>query len=142
MKMNPDSIFRMWLQRIVDTHRAQAWNLPQTEQDEEESERFNELWQEMGAKYQHRLWGLSADLCSLRDNETFADADWCRLRSRNGSASNRRHFNSKTGTGCWTVFVALPGFVRGKTLIMHGVALGWQWGTPRSHCCSSTTRHD
>ncbi len=76
MKMNPDSIFRMWLQRIVDTHRAQAWNLPQTEQDEEESERFNELWQEMGAKYQHRLWGLSADLCSLRDNETFADADW------------------------------------------------------------------
>jgi tetratricopeptide (TPR) repeat protein len=29
----------------------------------------------MGARHQHRLWGLSADLCSLRDNETFADED-------------------------------------------------------------------
>ncbi len=67
---HPASIYAMWLRRIVETHLTQAWDAPQTPEGEEEEEWFNNLWQKMDEKHRQRLWGLSADLHSLRDKET------------------------------------------------------------------------
>jgi len=62
-----------WLQYTVDIHRRQAWKL---EQDSAELEELQDLWELIPDKLQDRLWGLSADLYSLVDNEKFVDSDW------------------------------------------------------------------
>ena len=56
--------------------RREAWDRPQTAEEEKQDEWFNDLWQEMDEKLRHRLWGLSADLNTLGDGEKSVDVDW------------------------------------------------------------------
>lgn len=58
-----------WVKHIVNTHRTQAWNGNRTPQQETEEERLNELWDDLDDAQRQRLWSLSADLNTLRDNE-------------------------------------------------------------------------
>ena len=75
-KVNPDSIYSMWLERILENHRTQAWNRPLTAEEESADEWYHDHWEEMTEQQRLRLWGLSADLNSLDDNERFVDSDW------------------------------------------------------------------
>jgi tetratricopeptide (TPR) repeat protein len=68
--------YSMWLRRILDAHIAQAWNTEPTDIHEREDDELNDLWTEIDDRQKQRLWGLSSDLNSLRDRETFVDADW------------------------------------------------------------------
>ncbi len=74
--INSNSVYLMWLRKIVTTHLARAWDLPRSDEEEEQDEWFNDLWPEMDEIHQERLWGLSSDLQSLRDKETVVQADW------------------------------------------------------------------
>src|SRR5262245_39430941 len=65
-----------WVRHIVDTHRTQAWDRNRTPAQEAEEERLNELWDDLDDVKQQRLWGLSADLNTLRDNELAIASDW------------------------------------------------------------------
>ena len=65
-----------WVLHIVDAHRTQAWDGTRTPQQEAEEERLNELWDDLDDAEHQRLWGLSADLNSLRDNEVVIASDW------------------------------------------------------------------
>jgi tetratricopeptide (TPR) repeat protein len=66
----------MWLKRILDTHRAKAWDVEQTDIQEREDEELNDLWAEIDDCQKQRLWGLSSDLNSLRDREAWVESDW------------------------------------------------------------------
>lgn len=65
-----------WVRHIVDTHRTRAWDGNRTPQQETEEERLNELWDDLDDTQHQRLWGLSADLNTLRDNEVVIASDW------------------------------------------------------------------
>lgn len=65
--------YTVWLQKIVDTHVRKTWD---QEPSAAEEERCNDLWNELDEQQQERLWGLSSDLNTLRDKETWIDSDW------------------------------------------------------------------
>jgi tetratricopeptide (TPR) repeat protein len=66
----------MWLKRILDTHASQAWDAEPMDIGEREDEELNDLWIEIGDCHKQRLWGLSSDLNTLRDRETWVESDW------------------------------------------------------------------
>ncbi len=68
--------YSMWLKRILDVHTAQSWDMESTEVRELEEEELNDLWTEIDDSQKERLWGLSSDLNSLRDRETWVESDW------------------------------------------------------------------
>ncbi|MGH7140217.1 MAG: hypothetical protein ACREHD_31145, partial [Pirellulales bacterium] len=68
--------YAVWLQKIVDAHIRQTWDIERSGFEEAEDERFNDLWRELDETQQERLWGLSSDLNTLRDKETWVEADW------------------------------------------------------------------
>jgi superfamily II DNA or RNA helicase len=78
--MNGDSqnpvTYLAWVRHIVDSHRTQSWDGNRTPEQEAEEERLNELWDDLDDVQHQRLWGLSADLNTLRDNEVVIASDW------------------------------------------------------------------
>lgn len=76
VKSSPSVSYSMWLKRILDAHSAQSWNTEPTDFQEREDDELNDLWTEIDDRQRQRLWGLSSDLNSLRDRETFVDSDW------------------------------------------------------------------
>jgi len=66
----------MWLRRILDTHRSQAWDIERSDVQDREDEELNDLWTEIDDCQKQRLWGLSSDLNSLRDRESWVESDW------------------------------------------------------------------
>lgn len=75
-RSSPSVSYSMWLRRILDTHVAQVWDADATEVREREDEELNDAWPELADVHKERLWGLSSDLNSLRDRETWVDSDW------------------------------------------------------------------
>jgi len=75
-KTNRSVTYSRWLTNIVDTHRFQSWNKESTDADEREEEELNDSWAELDDAEKQRLWGLSADLYTLRDQEKWVDSDW------------------------------------------------------------------
>jgi tetratricopeptide (TPR) repeat protein len=69
-------VYSVWLQKIIDAHVRKTWDTDRSDADEKEDERFNNLWRELQEQQQQRLWGLSSDLNTLRDRETWIDTDW------------------------------------------------------------------
>lgn len=76
VRTNPSVSYSMWLKRILDIHRAQAWDVEQTDIQEREDDELNDLWTEIDDCQKQRLWGLSSDLNSLRDREVCVESDW------------------------------------------------------------------
>ncbi|OYV89906.1 MAG: hypothetical protein B7Z73_06505 [Planctomycetia bacterium 21-64-5] len=73
---NSAVIYAVWLQKIVDAHVRKTWDEERSDLEAEEDDRFNDLWRDLDECQQDRLWGLSSDLNTLRDRETWVDADW------------------------------------------------------------------
>jgi len=71
-----DATYLAWLAHIVNTHQTLAWDLPRTPELEAEEDRLNETWDDLNEVQRQRIWGLSADLNSLRDNEVAIASDW------------------------------------------------------------------
>src|SRR5271157_795628 len=65
--------YSRWLNTILETHAKQLWDAADGDLDDDE---LNENWELLPEQLRRRLWGLSADLFSLVDNEKFTDADW------------------------------------------------------------------
>ncbi len=95
LKVNPASIYSMWLDKIVNTHVTQAWNQPQTEEDEKNQEWFHEQWDDLDERRRRRLCGLSADLHTLRDRETFVESDWPPMTQEELAREQSRAFLDK-----------------------------------------------
>ena len=74
--IDSNSLYLMWLNRIVESHLKRDWDQYQTAADEEKEEWFNDHWRELAETHRHRLWGLSADLNTLHDKETYVERDW------------------------------------------------------------------
>ena len=79
VKRSPTVVYGLWLSKILYAHRTDAWNAEPLENQEREDDWLHELWHELDEKPRQRLWGLSADLATLRDQETWVDDDWPRL---------------------------------------------------------------
>jgi len=60
----------------LDAHAFRAWDADATEVREREDEELNEVWAEIDECHKQRLWGLAADLNTLRDRETWVESDW------------------------------------------------------------------
>lgn len=69
-------VYAVWLQKIVDAQVRKTWDAERSDFDEQEDDRFNNLWRDLDERQQERLWGLSSDLNTLRDRETWVEADW------------------------------------------------------------------
>lgn len=67
-----NTAYLTWLNAILDTHARQLWNAAESEADDEHLE---EQWEVLPERVRRRLWGLSADLFSLVDNEKYRDED-------------------------------------------------------------------
>jgi hypothetical protein len=69
--------YSIWrLKEILDVHTNAAWDAPPGEAQERKDEELNELWTEIDEAQKRRLWGLSSDLNTLRDRETWFESDW------------------------------------------------------------------
>jgi tetratricopeptide (TPR) repeat protein len=75
-KLGVRESYSMWLKRILDVHVAQSWDAESTAVHEREEEELNDVWTEIDDQQKERLWGLSSDLNSLRDRETWVESDW------------------------------------------------------------------
>lgn len=75
-RTSPSVSYSMWLKRILDLHVAQSWDAASTGVHEREEDELNDLWTEIDDQQKERLWGLSSDLNSLRDRETWVESDW------------------------------------------------------------------
>ena len=65
--------YSRWLNAILEKHAKQLWDAADGDVDDEP---LNEDWEVLPDRLRRRLWGLSADLFSLADNEKFSDEDW------------------------------------------------------------------
>ena len=68
-----DAAYSSWLNAILETHAKQLWD---AEDGDSDDELLDENWEVLPEHLRRRLWGLSADLFSLVDNEKSTDADW------------------------------------------------------------------
>jgi tetratricopeptide (TPR) repeat protein len=75
-KTSPSVSYSIWLKRILDVHAAQSWDAESTEVLEREEDELNDLWTEIDDQQKERLWGLSSDLHTLHDRETWVESDW------------------------------------------------------------------
>jgi tetratricopeptide (TPR) repeat protein len=75
-RTSPSVSYSMWLKRILDSHASQSWDAEPSGVREREDEELNDIWIEIDDCQKQRLWGLSSDLNSLRDRETWVDSDW------------------------------------------------------------------
>lgn len=76
VRTSPSVSYSMWLKRILDAHASRAWDAEATVVREREDEELNDVWTEINDYHKQRLWGLSADLNTLRDRETWVESDW------------------------------------------------------------------
>lgn len=86
-----------WIRFICDVHRSQAWNAGRTPEQEAEEDRLNELWEDLDERQQQRLWGLSADLNTLCDQEVVVSSDWPSL----SEIALRQELNEALSQGEW-----------------------------------------
>lgn len=93
--IDQESLYRMWLSRIVDIHLRQTWDQKQTPGEEEEEEWFNDHWAELSETRRQRIWGLSADLESLSDCETWVESDWPAMTEADLAREQRDAFVQK-----------------------------------------------
>lgn len=75
-RTTPSVSYSMWLRRILDSHTSQAWDAEPTDNREREDEELNDVWTEISDCHKQRLWGLSSDLNTLRDQEKWVDSHW------------------------------------------------------------------
>lgn len=68
--------YQAWIRHIVAVHRDQLWSTARTPDQASEEDRLNEQWQDLDELQQQRIWGLSADLNTLRNNEVVVATDW------------------------------------------------------------------
>lgn len=66
---NPRKLYELWLDRIVQTHVQKSWDQPPTDESDDNEEWFEQCWDDLSEQERKRLWGLSADLHSLRGKE-------------------------------------------------------------------------
>lgn len=85
----------MWLKKVLDSHLRQTWDNESSEIQEREDEELNELWTDLDEKHKQRLWGLSADLHTLRDRETCVDSDWPAMTEQALKAAQKDAFQRK-----------------------------------------------
>ena len=95
IRTSPSVSYSIWLKRILDTHASQAWNAEPTDVREREDEELNGLWSEITEGQTQRLWGLSSDLYTLRDQEKWVESDWPRLNERELAEAQNEAFQRK-----------------------------------------------
>ena len=76
-------------------HSAQAWETELTDIHEREDNELNDLWTEIDDRQKQRLWGLSSDLNSLRDRETYVDSDWSPMTRKELAEAKSAAFQSR-----------------------------------------------
>ncbi len=79
VRTGPAVSYSIWLKKILDTHTSQAWDSEPIDVQERQDEELNDLWSEIDECQKQRLWGLSSDLNTLRDRETWVESDWSRM---------------------------------------------------------------
>lgn len=72
----PSVSYAMWLKRILDAHISQTWDAEPTGDRERADEELEDVWTDISDQHKQRLWGLSLDLNSLRDQEKWVESDW------------------------------------------------------------------
>jgi hypothetical protein len=65
-----------WISHIVDVHQGQSWGTVRTQEQASQENSLNEQWENLEEVWRQRIWGLSADLNTLRDNEVVWVSDW------------------------------------------------------------------
>ena len=95
VKTSSSVSYSMWLKRILDAHSAQSWNTEPMDIQEREDDELNDLWTEIDDRQRQRLWGLSSDLNSLRNRETFVDSDWPPMTRAELAEAQRAAFEGK-----------------------------------------------
>lgn len=68
-------IYSIWLNRILDAHVRKAWNHSNSLAEEKEEDELIDQWDELDESLRIRLYGLSADLETLHDNDRPHNAD-------------------------------------------------------------------
>ena len=62
-------IYSIWLNRILDAHVRKTWNHSNSPAEEKDEDELIDQWDELDESSRVRLYGLSADLETLHDND-------------------------------------------------------------------------